>query len=127
MSISPEPSSSSTSSAFLRRAGRVRNWRFGSPQVSRNLITSLSSFTAVTISSVLSVPPPSLSINSKQRRAAERNWPVNSAISFWARFASASRLAARCWSLFLSAISMHSSLRGTSTGEPRRHRKRAKF
>ena len=105
----------------------MRNWRFGSPHVSRNLITSLSSFTAVTISSVLSVPPPSLSINSKQRRAAERNWPVNSAISFWARFASASRLAARAASLLLSAISMHSSLRGTSTGEPRRHRKRAKF
>ena len=90
-------------------------------------MTSLSLLTATTISSLVSVPESSLSMSSKQRRAAERNWPVNSAISFWARFASASRLAARCWSLFLSAISMHSSLRETSTGEPRRHRERAKF
>ena len=48
MSISPEPSSSSTSSAFLSRGGWRRNCRFSSPQVLRKSITSLSSFTALT-------------------------------------------------------------------------------
>ena len=43
---------------------------------------------------------------------------MNSAISFSAALLCASRAAARCSSLFASAFSMHSSLRGTSTGEP---------
>ena len=95
MSISPEPSSSSTSNAFLRRGGWRRNCRFSSPQFFKKSITSASFFTASTISAVESVPPPSLSINSKQRRAAERNSFVNSSISFAAFLASSSRLAAR--------------------------------
>ena len=119
MSISPEPSSSRTSRAFLRRAGCSRNWRFSSPQFLRNLITSSSVFTAFTISAVDSVPPPSLSMSSKHFRAAFKKSPVNSAISRCAARASSSRFAARSASLFLSAISMHSSLRGTSTGELR--------
>ena len=130
MSISPEPSSSRTSRAFLRRAGCSRNWRFSSPQFLRNLITSSSVFTAFTISAVDSVPPPSLSMSSKHFRAAFKKSPVNSAISRCAARASSSRFAARSASLFLSAISMHSSLRGTSTGElrsnstpPARHRR----
>ena len=40
MSISPEPSSSSTSNAFLRRGGWRRNCKFSSPQVLRNVMTS---------------------------------------------------------------------------------------
>ncbi len=130
MSISPEPSSSRTSRAFLSRAGCSRNWRFSSPQFLRNLITSSSVFTAFTISAVDSVPPPSLSMSSKHFRAAFKKSPVNSAISRCAARASSSRFAARSASLFLSAISMHSSLRGTSTGElrsnstpPARHRR----
>ena len=119
MSISPEPSSSRTSRAFLSRAGCSRNWRFSSPQFLRNLITSSSVFTAFTISAVDSVPPPSLSMSSKHFRAAFKKSPVNSAISRCAARASSSRFAARSASLFLSAISMHSSLRGTSTGELR--------
>ena len=122
MSISPEPSSSRTSRAFLRRAGCSRNWRFSSPQFLRNLITSSSVFTAFTISAVDSVPPPSLSMSSKHFRAALRKSPVNSAISRCAARALSSRFAARSASLFLSAISIHSSLRETSTGEPRHHR-----
>ena len=39
-SISPEPSSSRTSRAFLRRAGCSRNCRFSSPQFLRNVMTS---------------------------------------------------------------------------------------
>ena len=118
MSISPEPSSSRTSRAFLSRAGCSRNWRFSSPQFLRNLITSSSVFTAFTISAVDSVPPPSLSMSSKHFRAAFKKSPVNSAISRCAARASSSRFAARSASLFLSAISMHSSL-GEQTGEPR--------
>ena len=109
MSISPEPSSSRTSRAFLSRAGCSRNWRFSSPQFLRNLITSSSVFTAFTISAVDSVPPPSLSMSSKHFRAAFKKSPVNSAISRCAARASSSRFAARSASLFLSAISMHSS------------------
>ena len=109
MSISPEPSSSRTSRAFLRRAGCSRNWRFSSPQFLRNLITSSSVFTAFTISAVDSVPPPSLSMSSKHFRAALRNSPVNSAISFAAALRCASRAAARCASLLDSAVSMASS------------------
>ena len=109
MSISPEPSSSRTSRAFLRRAGCSRNWRFSSPQFLRNLITSSSVFTAFTISAVDSVPPPSLSMSSKHFRAAFKKSPVNSAISRCAARASSSRFAARSASLFLSAISIHSS------------------
>ena len=57
-------------------------------------------------------------MSSKHFRAAFKKSPVNSAISRCAARASSSRFAARSASLFLSAISMHSSLRGTSTGEP---------
>ena len=45
---------------------------------------------------------------------------MNLAISFAAALAWASRALARCASLFRSAVSIASSLRGTSTGEPRR-------
>ena len=118
MSISPDLSVSRIASAFCRRGGWSRNCRLSSPQFLRNLITFASSFTALTISSVLSEPPPSVSIIWKHSRAAFLNSFVNSSISFAARAASSERLAARSASLFLSAISMHSSL-GEQTGEPR--------
>ena len=84
--------------------------------MARGLTTS---FTALTISAVESVPPPSLSMSSKHFRAALRNSPVNSAISFAAALRCASRAAARCASLLDSAVSIASSLGGTSTSEPR--------
>ena len=101
-------------------------------------MTFLSSFTALTISGFSSVPELSLSIIIKHCRAAcvgyastyakasdagsraFRNSLVNLAISFAAALAWASRALARCASLFRSAVSIASSLRGTSTGEPRR-------
>ena len=49
---------------------------------------------------------------------------MNLAISFAAALAWASRALARCASLFRSAVSIASSLRGTPTGEPRRRRRR---
>ena len=50
-----------------------------------------------------------MSIISKQCRAALRNSPVNSAISFAAALRCASRAAARCASLLDSAVSIASS------------------
>ena len=55
---------------------------------------------------------------------AFRNSLVNLAISFAAALAWASRALARCASLFRSAVSIASSLRGTPTGEPRRRHRR---
>ena len=69
---------------------------------------------------MLSVPPPSLSMSSKQRWAAERNSPVNSAISLSAALLCASRAAARCSSLFASAFSIHSSHSSASMASRRR-------
>ena len=60
----------------------------------------------------------------KHCRAAFRNSLVNLAISFAAALAWASRALARCASLFRSAVSIASSLRGTPTGEPRRRHRR---
>ena len=80
LSISPLWSVSRKCRAFLRRGGWSRNIRLSSPQLLINLTTSASFFMAVTISSIDSVPPPSLSMSSKQRWAAERNSPVNSCV-----------------------------------------------
>ena len=51
---------------------------------------------------------------------------MNLAISFAAALAWASRALARCASLFRSAVSIASSLRGTPTGEPRETRRRSR-
>ena len=61
-STSPDLSVSSASSAFFRRLGLNKNWRFGSPQFSRKSMTSCSSLTARVISSIARLPEPSLSI-----------------------------------------------------------------
>ena len=73
---------------------------------------------------MLSDPPPSLSMSSKQRAAAVRKLSVNSSISFCAAFACTARAAARASSLAARADSIASCLRGTSTGEPRRTSRR---
>ena len=72
------------------------------------------------ISCLDSDPPWSLSMSWKHSRAAFLNSNVNSSISLLAALASSSRALARCSSLAASAVSIASSLRGTSTGEPRR-------
>ena len=60
---------------------------------------------------MLSDPPPSLSMSSKQRAAAVRKLSVNSSISFCAAFACTARAAARASSLAARADSIASCLR----------------
>ena len=123
MSISPEPSSSSTSSAFLRRGGWRRNCRFSSPQD----FLRVSGDECPREPRKLTRRTPLIFLHGlddlgrRQRaaavlvdelealRAALRNSPVNSAISFAAALRCASRAAARCASLLDSAVSIASS------------------
>ena len=114
ISISPSPLTSSTRSALRIVFGRTKNCRFGSPQVSKNLMTFLFPFfgsTAFTISSTTSVPESSSSMSSNTSRAAERNSAVNSAISLRAAAEDLARRSARAASLARSATSIASSLR----------------
>ena len=67
------------------------------------------------ISCLDSDPPWSLSMSWKHSRAAFLNSNVNSSISLLAALASSSRAFWRCSSLAASAVSIASSLRGTST------------
>ena len=115
MSTSPDLSVSKISRAFWRRGGCRRNVRLSSPHVVRNRITVWSLLTASTISCLDSDPPWSLSMSWKHSRAAFLNSNVNSSISLLAALASSSRAFWRCSSLAASAVSIASSLRGTST------------
>jgi len=105
-STSPDLSVSRASSAFFRRLGRNKNWRFGSPQFSRKSMTSWSSFTARVISSIARLPEPSLSIISKTFWAAAMNSAVKASISLRHARARSSRSAARCRSFSFSASAM---------------------
>ena len=102
------------SNAFCSRGGCNKNSRFSSPHVDRNLITSSSFFTAWTISSLDSVPPPSLSISSKQRRAAFRNWVLKAWISRAADSSSRFRISSSAmplpmWRLWISMFEIFTS------------------
>ena len=113
-SSSPDLSVSRISSAFCSRGGCSKNSRFSSPHVVRNLMTSSSFLTASTISSLDSVPPPSLSINSKQRRAAFRNCVLKAWISLAADSSSRFRISSSAmplpmWRLWISMFEIFTS------------------
>mmetsp|Transcript_16002 Transcript_16002/g.49526 ORF Transcript_16002/g.49526 Transcript_16002/m.49526 type:complete len:504 (+) Transcript_16002:541-2052(+) len=76
--ISPSPSVSTTASACARRDGTQRYWRFALPQFERNSMTSFFVCTAVTTSSLTSVPLWSSSIISKTIRALFKKSAENS-------------------------------------------------
>ena len=98
--------------------GCSRNCKFLSPQVWRNVTTSLSFCTESTTSCLTSVPDLSLSMSLKAFLAALRNSAVNSSSSFRAASARASRSACRAASLAFTAASMAAchSLRSIKPG-----------
>ena len=130
MSTSPEPSVSSSRSAWSSRFGCSRNMSVSSPHVLRKSLTTLSDLTAVVISSMASEPESSLSMSSNTSRALFKNSFVKASFSARAFAAASARSLARCSSLFARACAMAASLRGPSTGEhaitAARHR-RVKF
>ena len=115
MSTSPEPSVSSSRSAWSSRFGCSRNISVSSPHVLRNSLTTLSDLTAVVISSMASEPESSLSISSNTSRALLRNSFVKASFSARAFAAASARSLARCSSLFASACAIAASHSGRST------------
>ena len=105
-SISPSFDVSSSFMALSILLGCNKNCKFLSPQVWRNVTTSLSFCTESTTSCLTSVPDLSLSMSLKAFLAALRNSAVNSSSSFLAASARASLSAWRAASLAFNAASM---------------------